>query len=111
MKKFIFLFSLTLAWAAYGQGSMRFSEIRASNQDEKHFKNLITVELLQADLKPAEFYVTKISDSADRIKLQLTYKSDFSQKYKKYRSGASGKSQICEYNKKESELVSCVYFR
>jgi len=111
MKKFIFLLFLILPTIVLGQVPIRFSEINTSNPEEKHFKELVSIKLLEADLKPSDFYVTKISDSFESIKLQLEHKDDFSQKYKNYRGNPSGKSQVCEYSKIEKELVSCLYFQ
>ena len=111
MKKIIFLFFLILPNAAFGQGVIRFSEISTSSEDEKHFKELVTIELLEAGFKPSNFYVTKISGSYSSIKLQLKHKEDFSQKYRNYVGNPSGKSQICEYSKKQKELISCLYFQ
>ena len=111
MKKIILLLFLILPNIVFGQGAIRFSEIRTSSEDEKHFKELITIELLEAGFKPSNFYVTKISDSYSSIKLQLKHKEDFSQKYKNDVGNTSGKPQVCEYSKKQKELISCLHFQ
>lgn len=111
MNKFILLVLMSLSTNVFSQGTIRFSELATSSLEEKHFKELIITELLKDDLEPSEFYVTRIIDTAEIIKLELEHKDDRSSKNQNNIGNLSGKSQVCEYSKKHKELKSCLYFQ
>lgn len=94
MNKLILLVLISFSTSVLGQGAVRFSEIEASNFEEKHFKELVIGELLKRGLESSEFYVTRIIDTPEIVKLKLEHKDDRLPKNQNIVGNPSGKSQI-----------------
>ena len=78
----------------------------ALGQNAESIRTVIT-ELESKGISPAKFYA-KIDETNQVIKIYLTDETDLNSVAI---GGGRGDSQVCEYNKKEQKLISCLYFQ